>query len=127
MKTILTALLISVFSLSSALTVKSTAYNADVSQTDSTPFITATGARVGAGQAALSRDLLSRIPYGSVIRLTSVRGPGCGGYATGNLTVTDTMHPRKRNQVDVFMWSKASALKWGSCQAELKIVRLARR
>lgn len=89
-----------------------TAYSSEVSQTDNTPFITATGERVRPGVIALSRDLLQRYPYGTQARLLS---HGCGGSVHHRLVVADTMHPRKRRQVDIWMPSRQQALRWGRC------------
>lgn len=46
-------------------TINLSAYNSDVRQTDSTPFITASGRRCKPGTIALSRDLLTRYTEGA--------------------------------------------------------------
>lgn len=116
-------------------TLKATAYNSDPSQTDSTPNITATGAKTQFGIIAVSRDLLdSSIPYGSLVRIKDL-----GGYYNGRgagrfqdlldsqlFVVEDTMHPRKRNQVDVWFPRLSDAITWGVRQVEVEVVRYGR-
>ncbi|MFN3267610.1 MAG: 3D domain-containing protein, partial [Deinococcales bacterium] len=117
------------------IVAKSTAYNSHVSQTDSTPFVTATGARTRFGVVALSRDLLRRIPYGSIVRIEDMgnwaNGRGRGKYSrmlSGvNFIVEDTMHPRKRNTVDVWMPTRRDAIQWGARQIRVTVIRLGRK
>jgi 3D (Asp-Asp-Asp) domain-containing protein len=94
-----------------------TAYSSEVSQTDSTPFITASGTRTRQGVIALSRDLLARYPYGTKARIIS---HACGLDVSYTLVVEDTMHRRKRRQVDIWMPSRAQALQWGRCTGWVK-------
>ena len=92
--------------------LRATGYNSLESQTDSTPFITATGTRTRFGVVAVSRDLLGAdLPYGSLVRIRDL-----GAYHTGNgvgafqsmldsqqlFVVEDTMHARKNQQIDVW-------------------------
>jgi 3D (Asp-Asp-Asp) domain-containing protein len=117
------------------LVAKSTAYNSIPNQTDSTPFVTATGARTRFGVVALSRDLLRRIPYGSIVRIEDMgswaNGRGRGAYnrmlSGVNFIVEDTMHPRKRNTVDVWMPTRRAAIQWGARQIRVTVIRLGRR
>jgi 3D (Asp-Asp-Asp) domain-containing protein len=117
------------------LVAKSTAYNSIPNQTDSTPFVTATGARTRFGVVALSRDLLRRIPYGSIVRIEDMgswtNGRGRGTYnrmlSGVNFIVEDTMHPRKRNTVDVWMPTRRAAIQWGARQIRVTVIRLGRR
>lgn len=120
-------LLCSSFGSALSFTVRATSYNALAAQTDSTPFITATGTRARTGIVALSRDLLRLVPYGSVVRLVAVQGPKCGGWTTGNLRVEDTMAARKVRQADVFLPSRSQSITWGVCTATLQVIQLARR
>ena len=119
---LLCLILVSDSSKAFRLTVRTTAYNASSSQTDSTPFITATGTRARVGVVALSRDLLAFIPYGSRVQIVNLRGSGCGGWNTGILRVEDTMHARKRNQADVLLGSYRSAINWGVCTGTLEVI-----
>ena len=114
--------------------LKSTAYNSHSSQTDRTPFITATGARTRFGVIALSRDMLRSVPYGSLVRIEDLGAWGSGrGRGTYNrmlsgvlFQVEDTMHPRKVRTVDVWFYSRSQALQWGARQVKLTIVRRGR-
>ncbi len=114
--------------------LKSTAYNSHASQTDRTPFITATGARTRFGVIALSRDMLRSVPYGSLVRIEDLGAWGSGrGRGTYNrmlsgvlFQVEDTMHPRKVRTVDVWFYSRSQALKWGARQVKLTIIRRGR-
>jgi 3D (Asp-Asp-Asp) domain-containing protein len=116
-------------------TLKSTAYNSHVSQTDSSPNITATGATTAFGVIAMSRDMLEHIPYGSLVRLKDMgsyhSGRGEGKYqdllnSQGYFIVEDTMHPRKVEQIDVWFAHESEALSWGVRQVELEVVRVGR-
>jgi 3D (Asp-Asp-Asp) domain-containing protein len=115
--------------------LKSTAYNSSVSQTDSTPRVTATGARTRFGVIALSRDMLRSIPYGSQVTLEDMGALGSGaGRGRFNSTlrgvvfiVEDTMNKRITRTVDVWFHSRTTALRWGKRQVKLTILRYGRR
>jgi 3D (Asp-Asp-Asp) domain-containing protein len=117
-------------------TVRATGYNSLAAQTDSTPFITATGATTGVGIIAVSRDLLAEdIPYGSLVRLrdlgTYYSGRGLGKHqdfldAQDLFIVEDTLHQRKENQIDVWFPQLSQARDWGVRQVELELVRYGR-
>lgn len=96
-----------------------TAYNSLEDQTDSTPFITATNTRTRPGVVAVSRDLLSGlIPYGSKLLVIEVphNPTSCGGWHVDYpLSVEDTMHPRKTQQVDLWLEEYQDAVRWGVC------------
>ena len=116
-------------------TLKATAYNSHESQTDATPNITATGATTRFGIIAVSRDLLAAdVPYGSLVRIEDL-----GGYYNGRgagrfqdlldaqlFVVEDTMHERKRGQIDVWFPRLADAINWGVRQVEVEVVRWGR-
>jgi 3D (Asp-Asp-Asp) domain-containing protein len=116
-------------------TLRATAYNSLVAQTNAQPFVTATGARTRWGIIAVSRDLLGTdLPYGSLVRLRDLgafsSGRGAGAY-DGLLegivfTVEDTMHPRKTQQVDVWFAEYGDALRWGVRRLEVELVRYGR-
>jgi 3D (Asp-Asp-Asp) domain-containing protein len=106
----------------STLSVEMTAYTSEATQTDATPALTASGAVAGPGTAAASRDLLPIMPYGSQVEVVSVSGEGCGGWVPETpLTVADTMHPRIRNHLDIWLETTEQALNWGRCQAEVRV------
>ena len=85
--------------------VKVTAYTASVEECDDTPNITASNKRVKVGYIALSRDIEKDFGYkfGDIIIIQGI----------GYFIFEDRMHKRKTRQVDIFMLSKASALKFG--------------
>jgi 3D (Asp-Asp-Asp) domain-containing protein len=116
-------------------TLKSTAYNSHVSQTDSSPNVTATGITTAFGVIALSRDMLETIPYGSLVRIKDLgsyrSGRGEGKFqevldTQGLFIVEDTMHPRKFEQMDVWFADESEALSWGVRKVELEVVRVGR-
>ena len=118
------------------LVLRSTAYNSLEAQTDSTPFITSTGAQTRFGIIAVSRDLLGDdLPYGSLVRLTDLgnyhNGRNPGQYqalldSQGLFIVEDTMHERKYGQIDVWFPEKSEALRWGVRQVKVEVVRVGR-
>jgi len=108
------------------LSVSMTAYTSEAAQTDRDPALTASGTRAGLGTAAVSQDLLERLPYGTQIRVVSVEteDPSCGGWVPDMvLTVEDTMHPRVRGHVDVWLPSTEEALRWGRCEGTVEVLR----
>jgi 3D (Asp-Asp-Asp) domain-containing protein len=115
--------------------LKSTAYNSSVSQTDSSPRVTATGARTRFGVIALSRDMLRSIPYGSQVTLEDMGSLGSGaGRGRFNsmlagvvFIVEDTMNVRISRTVDVWFHSRSMAMRWGKRQVKLTILRYGRR
>lgn len=100
------------------LEVTLTAYNSLSNQTDSTPHITASGTRTRPGVVAVSRDLLATFPYGTRVLLVT---HNCGTrIPTPHLLVEDTMHRRKKNQVDIWMPDYSQAIHWGRCKGTVK-------
>ncbi len=91
------------------LTVRMTAYNAVPEQTDDTPTVTASGAYTHSDVvAARSVDLANELPYGTVIEIVADSasasnscGIGVVDHLLGYRVIADSMHPRKRNQIDV--------------------------
>lgn len=115
--------------------LRATGYNSHESQTDSTPFITSTGARTRFGIIAVSRDLLGGdLPYGSLVRLRDLgnfhTGRGVGAFQAlldGNVfIVEDTMAARKTQQVDVWFETYNTAVSWGVRKVEVELVRYGR-
>lgn len=84
--------------------VRATAYNAVPEQTDATPEICAWGDRVRPGIIAISRDL-------EQVGLT--RGKEVYIEGIGKAVVLDRMHPRKRNQIDLYMEKYEDAIEFG--------------
>ncbi|HZJ10479.1 MAG TPA: hypothetical protein VFD39_12340 [Trueperaceae bacterium] len=117
-------------------TLRATGYNSAVNQTDSTPFVTSTGARTKFGIVAVSRDLLGdEFPYGSLVRLRDLgsyyTGRGAGAFQStldsqGLFIVEDTMHARKSQQLDVWFPEYSTAIQWGVRRIEVELVRYGR-
>ena len=84
--------------------VMATAYNAVPEQTDSTPEICAWGDRIKPGIIAISRDLE---------RVGLTRGKEVHIEGIGKRIVMDRMHPRKRNQIDLYMEDYEDAVRFG--------------
>jgi 3D (Asp-Asp-Asp) domain-containing protein len=90
--------------------VKMTAYNAVPAQTDDDPFTTASGAFSNPEiVAARSVDLKEDLPWGTVIEIVGVATPStnCGFSVVeehiGYRVIADSMHSRKRNQIDILL------------------------
>ncbi|MCD0165202.1 MULTISPECIES: 3D domain-containing protein [unclassified Deinococcus] len=102
---------------------RSTAYNSVPGQTDSTPFITATGTRTRPGVVALSRDLLRTFPYGTKVMIEDLSGKYTNMLKGRVFIVEDTMAARKTNSVDIWMATRSEALNWGARQIRITAVR----
>lgn len=74
---------------------------------------TASGAKPKIGTIAVSRNLKKKYKYGSWVHLK--------GY--GRFLVTDLMHPRWHNRVDIWTPSAKRAIKHGVQYSELKQVK----
>lgn len=91
-----------------AYTVKLTSYNAVPEQTDANPNETASGVSTNPEVvAARSIDLAAALPYGTVIAIER-EGSDTGScrfskveHLIGYRVIADSMHTRKRNQIDV--------------------------
>jgi 3D (Asp-Asp-Asp) domain-containing protein len=103
--------------------VRATAYNSLAAQTDSTPFITATGTRTRSGVVALSRDLLRSFPYGSKIMIEDLSGRYNTLLRGRVFSVEDTMAARKTNSLDIWMTTRSQALQFGARQVRITAVR----
>ncbi len=93
-----------------SLVVKVTSYNAVPSQTDGTPFITASGAYSNSQVvAARSRDLADTLPFGTIVSIeiptkhSRTCGYGLVASQVGYRVIADTMNIHKHNQVDVLL------------------------
>lgn len=96
--------------LTTTLTTKLTAYNAVPGQTDNDPFTTASGAFSNPEVvAARSRDLATKLPYGTVIKIerTHADTPNCMYSKVedqiGYRVLADAMNPRIVNTVDILL------------------------
>ena len=89
-----------------------TGYSSTSWQTDSTPFVTASGTRVRDGVIASNA-----FPIGTKVRIPELFGDKV-------LTIEDRMHERFADRIDVWMPSKWTALKFGKKQAEVEIIEL---
>ena len=103
--------------------VRATAYNSIPNQTDSTPFITATGTRTRPGVVALSRDLLRQFPYGSRIMIEDLSGRYSAQLKGRVFIVEDTMAARKTNSLDIWMTTRSEAMRFGARQVRITAVR----
>ncbi len=100
-----------------------TAYTPSVWETDSTPFITASGKRISKYYVAVSRDLLSKFPYGTKVKITipDKNLPGCGSRGVIRKKVLvrqveDTMNKRYSKRIDLVFFSRKEAIKFGKCK-----------
>ena len=91
-------------------TVKLTSYNAVPEQTDGNPHVTASGAYSNPEVvAARSVDLAGTLPYGTIVEITRTDSDtercrfGAVEHLIGYRVIADSMHSRKRNQVDVLL------------------------
>lgn len=85
-------------------TLTVTAYSPRVSETDDTPFSTATNRPVRSGIIAVSRDLFdSGWVFGRKVYIKSY----------GIFTIDDLMAKSKRNQIDIFMHDTDRAIDFG--------------
>jgi 3D (Asp-Asp-Asp) domain-containing protein len=91
-------------------TVKLTSYNAVPEQTDGDPMTTASGAYSNPELiAARSVDLKTSLPWGTVIKVTRAGedSPNCRfgqvEHLIGYRIVGDSMHSRKREQIDILL------------------------
>jgi 3D (Asp-Asp-Asp) domain-containing protein len=90
--------------------IRITAYSSSRDETDSTPFITASGERVHDGIVATNM-----LPLGTKIKIPSLFGDKV-------FTVEDRMNQRMKNVVDVWMSSKHKALHFGVAYAGILIL-----
>lgn len=102
--------------------VAMTGYNAVPAQTDSDPTTTASGAKSNPDVVvARSVDLADKLPYGTIIAITprAATSTKCGistvSDQIGYRVVADSMHSRKRNQIDI-MFDTDNSVKVGGKQ-----------
>lgn len=90
-------------------TVTASAYNSVPGQTDSTPFITASGTTVRHGVVAANH-----LPIGTKITIPEI-------YGDQIFVVEDRMNRRYNNNVDIWMESIADARQFGRKSVEIHI------
>src|SRR3990167_5924685 len=78
-----------------------TAYSSSVDETDDTPFITASGKHVRDGIVATNF-----LPFGTKIKIPSL-------YGDKIFVVEDRMHPRKKQQIDIWFPERWQAVDFG--------------
>jgi 3D (Asp-Asp-Asp) domain-containing protein len=108
-------------------TVSVSTYNSIPNQTDSTPFITATGTRTRYGVVAVSRDILSKVGYGAKVRIVQwTGGRGCNHRTIPQGTiyaVEDTMAKSQWRRMDIWLPSRTQAINFGRCNAVVEVYR----
>ncbi len=87
-----------------------TAYSSVPEETDSTPFVTASGYKVRDGIIAANF-----LPFGTLVMIPDIFGDKV-------FTVLDRMHKRKEGFVDIWMPTKEDAVNFGIRQTEIVIV-----
>lgn len=95
---------------SQVYTVKLTSYNAVPEQTDANPHITASGASSNPEVvAARSVDLAAALPFGTIVAIeredadTGKCHFGAVRHLVGYRVIADSMHSRKREQIDILL------------------------
>jgi 3D (Asp-Asp-Asp) domain-containing protein len=91
------------------ITVPSTAYNSEVGQTDSTPFITASGTTVRPGVIAANF-----LPIGTRIKIPKY-------YGEQVFVVEDRMNARYNKRIDIWMTEHSDAIAWGIRNVEIEV------
>jgi 3D (Asp-Asp-Asp) domain-containing protein len=94
---------------SHTITVPATAYTSDPAETDSTPFITASGTRVRRGVVAANF-----LPIGTRVRIPEI-------YGDEVFVVEDRMNKRYNKRIDIWMEEKSDAREFGIKKIELEI------
>ena len=87
-----------------------TAYSSTPSQTDSDPFITASGDWVEDGVVAANF-----LPFGTKIRIPEL-------YGNKVFVVKDRMNPRKKHQIDIWFPSRKEAIQFGAHYGYIELV-----
>lgn len=90
--------------------VEVTAFSSTKNQTDSTPFIAASGKRVYDGMVAANF-----LPFGTKIKIPELFGDKI-------FTVDDRMNKRFQNRVDIWYSTRSAAIKFGIKTATIEIV-----
>ena len=92
------------------LKVWMTAYSSDPDETDSTPFITASGSHVRPGVAAANF-----LPFGTKFRIPEL-------FGNKIFVIEDRMHSRFSNRVDIWFETKENAKNFGKQFSKIEIL-----
>lgn len=107
--------------------VSVTSYNSLGAQTDSTPYITATGTRTRYGIVAASRDLIRQYGYGAKLRIVKWNyRQGCNHRIIPRnmvFIVEDTMNTRWYRKVDIWLPTRSQSINFGKCAAQVELFR----
>lgn len=87
-----------------------TGYSSSVDETDSTPFITASGEKVRDGIVAANF-----LPFGTKVRIPEI-------FGNKIFTVKDRMHQRHADKVDIWFATKDLAKSFGRKKLEVEII-----
>jgi len=99
-----------------------TAYTPSVWETDSTPFITASGKRISEAHVAVSRDLLPKFPFGTKVKIfiPEKNLTSCGKEVIGKnwivRYVEDAMNRRHSKKIELVFFSRKKAITFGKCK-----------
>jgi 3D (Asp-Asp-Asp) domain-containing protein len=87
-----------------------TSYNSEPGQTDSTPFITASGSRTRDGVVAANF-----LPFGTIVRFPEV-------FGDKEFVVEDRMNKRYYYRADIWMENKQDSIDFGAKYLEIEIL-----
>ncbi len=102
------------FEIVKSFTGEVTAYTSREEETDSTPFIAASGATVHWGMVATNA-----YPFGTQVRFPDI-------YGDKIFVVKDRMHSRFENRLDIWFPEYSHARHFGLKNTKVEIVRLAK-
>lgn len=104
------------FSVTKVLTVRATGYSSTPDQTDSTPFITASGSRVRDGIIAANFHLDGRrVPFGTKVKIPEL-------FGNKVFIVEDRMNARYTNNIDIWFPERGIAQRFGSKTVRIEII-----
>lgn len=89
-----------------------TGYSSTPEETDEDPFITASGDWVHDGIVAANF-----LPFGTEIRIPEI-------YGDKIFVIEDRMHPRKKQQIDIWFPSKQEALEFGAHYSYIEVLEI---
>lgn len=96
--------------------VRATGYSSTPDQTDSTPFITASGTLVRDGIIAANFYVNGRrVPFGTLVRIPDI-------YGDKIFIVEDRMNARYTNNIDIWFPERSLAKTFGSKKVTIEIV-----